>query len=210
VTAIESALQSALLRRPLVISPYQEHTTQWEWIEWWEEDNKNLKTPIAWNDEFQAEEDRLMAIREDVILKKADAKGAIILFARKKAHWEEKVKKAEARFADTCHYFIHVYTKNIDYFQNLSSLMEQRSPEPAPDMQMSKLPLEGIDDLISQGWIAADGRRVIGDLNNVAAYLAGKKVNITSKLIKLYFRKSDGTEYSDSAITQAVNHANTQ
>jgi phytoene dehydrogenase-like protein len=73
-----------------------------------------------------------MAIREDVMLKKADAKGAIILFTRKKAHWEEKAKEAEARFTDTCRYFIHVYTKNIEYFQNLSSLQEQRA-EPAPE-----------------------------------------------------------------------------
>jgi hypothetical protein len=83
-------------------------------------------------------------------------------------------------------------------------------PEPAPDAQMSKPPLRGIDDLISQGLLGPNGYRVIGDLNNVAAYLAGKKVNINNTLIKLYFRKSDGTEYSDSAITKAVNYANAQ
>jgi hypothetical protein len=94
--------------------------------------------------------------------------------------------------------------------KTLKTIAAQNTAEAAPESQMSKPPLEGIDDLISQGWLAYDGRRVIGDLNNVAAYLAGKQVNITNKLIKLYFRKFDGTEYSDSAITQAVNHANTQ
>ena len=83
--------------------------------------------------------------------------------------------------------------------------------EAMPDAQEKpvKPPLKGIDNLISEGWLANDGYRVIGDLNNVAMYLADReKVKITRSLIKLYFRKFDGTEYSDSAIIQAVNRAN--
>jgi hypothetical protein len=129
MTVYETVAQHVLSRRPIVIFHDRGNEAQREWIVFWEEDPQSQqKTPMTWNNELTTEEDRLIAIREDVLLKRADAKGAIELFTRKKVHWENELKKAEARYTATCEYFIYVYTKNIEYFQKLSD------EQPAPAM----------------------------------------------------------------------------
>jgi hypothetical protein len=119
-------------------------------------------------------------------------------------------KNSLKKLHDLERHFVEGLKKEI-IGEGLVKILEMtRQKTTASGTQMSKPPLEGIDDLISRGSLANDGRKVLDDLNSVAAYLADKQVKVTNKLIKLYFRKFDDTEYSDSAITQAVNYANTQ
>jgi hypothetical protein len=96
--------------------------------------------------------------------------------------------------------------------------ISQTRTEPAPDSQppeqdapkeagsLTKPPFKCIDELILEGYLADDGRRVLVNLNDVAVRLY-KEVVVTKKLLNAYFVKDDGGKYSGSALRDAVNAA---
>jgi hypothetical protein len=109
---------------------------------------------------------------------------------------------------------IQDYVKTPDYRERRIDFLTtvEKLPEPVPKEAESqtKPPLKGIDDLISQGYLADNGHRVLCGLNDVAIYLSGKNVAVTKALLKTYFVKKNGEEYSDRALTDAVDIANTK
>jgi hypothetical protein len=198
MAAYETAAQYVLSRRPIVIFPDRGNEAQREWIVFWEEDPQSQqKTPMTWNNELTTEEDRLTAIREDVLLKRADAKGAIELFTRKKAHWENELKKAEARYTATCEYFIYVYTKNIEYFQRLSD--EQPALEALPGQDAAAVsPLSICDvmnDLLSHGKIIKKDKIVVGNRIIDPEYWIKTTVEDVLNYLKEKYPKLDAEDF---------------
>jgi hypothetical protein len=102
--------------------------------------------------------------------------------------------------------------------QRRAAELEGIQREPAPDAQppeqeapkeagsLTKPPFKCIDELILEGYLADDGRRVLVNLNDVAVRLY-KEAVVTKKLLDAYFVKDDGGKYSGSALRDAVNAA---
>jgi len=104
-------------------------------------------------------------------------------------------------------YFSKLININFDYYVKRVKDVERSGQgevmKPIP-------PLAGITELIRKGNLAEDGRTVQGgSLDDIAVFLKNKGVTISNTLIEKTFLQANGRPYSKSAITQAVNAANT-